>query len=121
MRVNDFEQRLCEAGELGVELQLDASREKRKAFQQALDVGVRDLDAAHAEPSRHLRKLLRELRTHLADMLQLEVVVPEEPRIHQTARACIRSAISTLPVSRSISVLTRSSSGTGCAQSWPRI
>src|SRR5258705_386255 len=95
VRVDDLEQRLREARELGIELQLDARGEEAEALEQPLDVGVGDLEAVHAEPRGNLRKLLRELRAHLAEMLQLEVVVLQQPRIHQATRVGARSAIST--------------------------
>ncbi|MNC85903.1 hypothetical protein D3C83_15230 [compost metagenome] len=121
MRVDAFEQRLREARELGVELQVDARRHEADAFHQALDVGVGHLQPVHAEARRDLGELLGELRAHLAQVLQLEVVVLEQPRIHQPTRDGAMSAIWTLPVSRSISVRISSSSGTGCAHNWPRI
>ena len=63
-------------------------------------------------------KLLRELRAHLAQVLQLEVVVLQQARVHSGHPRRRRDPRSrTLPVSRSISVRTSSSSGTGCAQS----
>ena len=119
VRVDDFEQRLREARELGVELQLHARGQKPDAFEQPLDVGIGHLQPVHAEPGGDLRELLGELRAHLAQVLQLEVVVLQEARIHHATRDGARSAICTLPVSRSNSVRTRNSSGTGCAQSWP--
>ena len=117
MRIDDLEQRLGEARKLGVELELHARRQKPDAFEQPLDVGIGDLQPVHAEPGGDLRKLLGELGAHLAQMLQLEVVVLEQARIHHATRDGARSAIWTFPVSRSISVRTRNSSGTGCAQS----
>jgi hypothetical protein len=121
VRVDDVEQRLGKAREFGVELELDARRQKRNPFDQPLDVGVGDLEAVHAETRRDLRTLLGELGAHLTQVLQLDVVVLEEARIHYAPRVGSRSAICTFPVSRSISVRTSSSSGTGCAQSSLRI
>ena len=121
VRVDDLEQRLREARELGVELELHARGQKADALEQPLDVRIGDLEAAHAEPRGDLGKLLRELGAHLAQMLQLEVVVLRAAADPFTRPRRMRSAISTLPVSRSISVRTSSSSGTGCAQSSPRI
>ncbi len=119
VRVHHLEQRLREARELGVELELHARGHEADAFEQALDVRIGHLQPVHPQPRRNARKLLRELRAHLAQMLQLEVVVLKEPGVHvlyTTREEGMRSAISTLPVSRSISVRTSSSSGTGCAQ-----
>ena len=86
MRIDDVEQRLREAGELGVELELHARGEKGDALEEPLDVGIGDLEAVHAEPGRDLGKLLRELRAHFAEVLQLDVVVLEQPRIHHALR-----------------------------------
>ncbi len=119
MRIDDLEQRLREAREFGVELELHARRQKSDAFEQPLDVGIVHLQPVHPEPGRNLRKLLGELGARLAQVLQLEVVVLKEARVHHATRDGARSAICTFPVSRSNSVRTRNSSGTGCAQSWP--
>src|SRR5690606_12433642 len=100
---------------LRVELELDARRQERETFEQPLDVGIGDLEAFHAEPAGDLRKLARELRAHLADVLQLAVVVAQETRVHY---ACPSLTV-TLPVSRSISVLRYSACGDGFAHSSP--
>ncbi len=107
MRIDDFEQRLGEARKLGVDLQLDARGEKGGPLDQPLDVRVRHLESAHAEPRGNLRKLLRKLRAHLAEMSELALVVVQQTGIHYTARVGARSATSTCPVSRSISVRTQ--------------
>ena len=75
----------------------------------------------HAEARGDLGKLLREFRAHLAQVLQLVVVVAQQPRVHSLAPSRARSRISTSPVSRSTSVRSRTSIGTGCAHSSPRI
>ena len=121
VRVDDLEQRLGEARELGVDLQLHPRRHEAGAFEQPLHVRVGHLEAAHAEPGGDLRELLGELAAHLAKMLKLEVVVVEETGIHYATRVGARSATSTCPVSRSISVRTSRSMGIGCAQSCPEI
>ena len=82
MRVDDFEERLGEARELGVELELHPRRQERESLQQTLDIRVSDLDSAHAEAGSHLGVFLRELLAHFAQVLQLVVVVVGEPRIH---------------------------------------
>src|SRR6185503_3012326 len=113
-----LEQRLREARELGVDLELHARREKRDAFEQSFDVGIGHLQAVHPEPGRDLRELLDELGASLPQVLQLEVVILEEAGVHHATRGgAMRSVIRTFPVSRSKSVRTRNSSGTGCAQS----
>ena len=120
MRIDDLEQRLGEARELRVELELHARGEKPDAFEQPLDVGIRHLEAVHAEPRRNLRELLCEFSAGLSQVLQLEVGVLKQPRIHQATRdEEPRSVMRTRPVSRSKSVRTRNSSGTGCAHNWP--
>ena len=107
-------------GKLGVELQLHARGEKRHAFEQPLHIGIGDFQPVHPEPGGNLRKLLGEFGAGFPQVLQLEVVVLKKARIHQETRAGeTRSVIRTFPVSRSKSVRTRNSSGTGCAQSWP--
>ena len=121
VRVDDLEQRLGEARELRLHLELNAGREEGDPFEQPLDVRIRHLEAGHPQPGGDLRELLGELGTHLAQVLQFSVVVPEQARVHYFTREETRSAISTLPVSRSISVRTSSSSGIGCAHSCPRI
>ena len=84
VRIDDLEQRLCEAREFGVELQLHARGEKRRPFDQPLDVGiVDDVDAVHAEARGDLRRLRRELGAHLAQVLELEVVELKEAGVHQ--------------------------------------
>ncbi len=117
MRIDNLEQRLREARKLRVDLQLHPGRQERGAFKQPLDVRICDLEGVHAEPTRDLRKLLGELRAHLAEMSQLALVVLQEAGIHYVTRDGARSATSTCPVSRSISVRSISSSGSGCAQS----
>ena len=119
MRVDDLEQRLGEARELGVELEVHARRQEPDAFEQPLDVRVGDLEAVHAEPAGDLGKLARELGARLPKVLQLEVVVPEQAGVHYSTRGGTRSAICTFPVSRSNSVRARNSSGTGWAHSSP--
>src|SRR4029450_376742 len=120
MGIDDLEERLCEARELRVDLELHARRQEGDAFEQSFDVGIRHFEPVHPQPRRNFRKLLRELRTRLAQVLQLQVVVLEEARIHHATRGGeLRSVMRTVPVSRSKSVRTRNSSGTGCAHNWP--
>ena len=114
--IDDLEKRLREPRELGVELQLHARGEKRGAFEQPLHVRIRNLEPAHAEARGNLGECLRKLGTHFAEMSQLPLVILEEPRIHYDTRVGARSATSTWPVSRSISVRTSSSRGRGSAQ-----
>jgi hypothetical protein len=115
MGIDCFEKRLRETRELGIQLQVDASGEKTYAFKQTFNVRIRDLEAVDAETRRNFGKLLRELRAHFAQVLELEIVVLQQPGIHYTVLADARSATRTLPVSRSISVRISSSRGIGCA------
>ena len=87
VRVDDLEQPLGEARELGVELELHARAEERGAFEQPLDVGIGDLDALHPQAAGDLGELLGELGSQLAEVAELAVVVVEETRIHVACRA----------------------------------
>ena len=69
VRVNDLEERLGEARELGVQLELYTGGQERDALDQPLDVRIRNLEAAHAQPGGDLGKLLRELGAHFPQML----------------------------------------------------
>ena len=82
LRVDDLEQALREARELGVELELHPAGQEGRALEQSLDVGVVHLDAVDAQPRGDLRELLRELGTHLAQVLQFLVVVAQQSRVH---------------------------------------
>ena len=85
LRIDDLQQALREARELGVDLELDAAGQKRKPLQQPFDIGVGDLEAFETEPRRDLGKLLRELGPHLAQVAQFLVVVAQQPRVHGSA------------------------------------
>jgi len=74
---------LREARELGVDLEVDARRHEREALEQPLDVRIGALERLQPQPARDLRELARELGAHLADVVELAVVVLEQPRIHQ--------------------------------------
>jgi hypothetical protein len=80
VRVDDLEQPFGEARKFGVQLELHPGGQEREAFQQAFDIGVADLDAIHAQAGRDLRELLRELGTHLTQVLQFLVVVAKQSR-----------------------------------------
>ncbi len=80
-----------------MELELNARGEKRDALDEPLHIGIGNLETVHAEPRRNLGKLLREFCAHLAQMLQLDVVVLQQARIHHATRAAVRSAIWTTP------------------------
>ena len=87
---NEVEQALREPRKLRVELQLHARGEKREALEQPFDVRVGNFDAFHAQPAGDLRELAREFRTHLADVLELAVVVSEESRVHGLSLGAVR-------------------------------
>ena len=74
VRIRGFQQVSDQARLLGLELELDASGEKREALEQALDVWVGDLHAFHAEPRSDLGELARELGADLAQMRELVAV-----------------------------------------------
>ena len=59
--------------------------------------GIGDLEPVHPSRAAIFGKLLGELGAHLAQVLQLEVVVLKEARIHHATRDGARSAISHLP------------------------
>ncbi len=119
VRVDDLEQPLREARELRVHLELYPCREERGTFEEALDVGIGDLDALHAEASRDLGKLLPEFRAELPEVAEFAVEVVEEPRVHQPAGP-VCSCSTTSPLSRSRLDRRRSSSGYGIAHSLAR-
>src|SRR5207249_10291745 len=101
---------------LRVELEAHPGREEAESFQQPLDVRIGDLGRIERQPRGDLGKGGRELRAHLAHVRELLVVVPEHLRVHQRPSA---SRIS--PLSRSMSVLIRSSTVQCWYQSSPLI
>ena len=106
MRVDALEQMLGEARELGVELEPHAGGEKAEALEQPLDVGIGHLRRVERQARRDLGECGRELRPHLPHVRELLVVVAKHPRVHQRP-----SARRISPLSRSISVLIKNSSG----------
>ena len=133
LRIDHFQQPLRKARELCVETQLHTRRHEGHALEQALDVRVGHFDAVHPESIGDLRKLTSELRAHLAQMLEFLVVVAQQPWIHvvpvsmtpgssrpvgdSLQRHQFASSTCTCPLSRSNSVRSSISSGTGCAHS----
>src|SRR5690606_40001775 len=88
VRIDELEQMLREARELGLELQLHARSEERESLEEPLDIRVRDLRrAVDAEAAGDLRILLGELRAHLAKVVQLALVVAQKARIHSAHRS----------------------------------
>ena len=69
---------LREAREFGVELHLHARGEKAEAFEQPLDIRVGAFEAFQPEAPGDLRKLLRELAAHLAQVLKFLAVVAQK-------------------------------------------
>jgi hypothetical protein len=106
VRIHALEQVLREARKLRVQLQAYPGREEAEPFQQPLDVRIGDLGRVERQPRGDLGERGRELRAHLAHVRELLVVVPEHPLVHQRPSA---SRIS--PLSRSMSVLIKSSTG----------
>ncbi len=91
MRVHHLQQALGEARELCVQLELNACRQEAKPLEQPLHVRVGHLDPAHAKAGRDLGVLARELGTHLAQMLELALVVFAQARVHRYTRGPARS------------------------------
>ncbi len=77
VRVEDVEQRLGDFGELVVDLQVDATGEKRERFDHALDVRILALVVLEQQPPGDLRVLVGELRPHLPKKAELALVVIE--------------------------------------------
>ena len=73
---------LREAREFGADLELHPRRHEREALEQSLHVRVGNVDTFHPQTAGDFREFPRELRTHVADMVQLLVVVAEKSRIH---------------------------------------
>jgi hypothetical protein len=105
LRIDELEKMLCEARKFGVELPMDARREKREPLEQPLDVGIGAIESAQAESSGDLRILLRELRPHPAQELELAAVELQESVIHQVGAPPRSSSTLHWPVSRSTVVL----------------
>nr|WP_236919034.1 hypothetical protein [Ereboglobus luteus] len=85
VRVDCFEERLGEAGELGVELEVDAGGEVGEAFKEAFDVGVGagvGAGGVEREASGDLGKLLRKLGRRHAEVAEFVVVIIEEAFVH---------------------------------------
>ena len=83
MRVNRFQQRLREAREFRVHLDVDARGQKREPFQQPLHERVRagvDALCVQREASSDLRELARKLRRRVTQVAQLIVVMMEKRR-----------------------------------------
>ena len=90
-----------------------------------------DLDVTEATIKAHVTAILRKLGAHFAQIAQFLVVVAQQPWVHVRRRGArgrglagvdgssqrSNSRTSTRPVSRSMSVCSSNSSGTGCAHS----
>jgi hypothetical protein len=108
VRIHDLEKVLGEARELGIQLEPDAGREEAESLEQPLDVRIRDFGGIERQPRGDLGKRGCELGPHLPHVLQLLAVVAQHARVHQRP-----SAMRISPLSRSMSVLIRRSSGYG--------
>lgn len=91
MGVHHFQQMMGEAGKLGFELELDTCSEKGRAFEQALDIRIRNLKAVHRQTAGNLRELLRELASHLPEMPEFLIVEMQQPRIHANFICSVRT------------------------------
>jgi len=82
VRIDRLEQGLREPGKFSIQFEVDPRGQESHAFDQAFDIRVGDFDAGHAQPGGNLRELLGELCAHLVEVLQLEIVVLQESRVH---------------------------------------
>ena len=86
MRIDDTQQRLGNLRKLVVDLQVDARRQKGKAFQQPLHVRIVALGRLQDQPRGDLGILLGELRAQLAHVRQLALVVQQQVIPHSGPR-----------------------------------
>jgi len=89
MRIDHIEQVLGETGELGIELQLHACREKGEPLQQTLHIGICAFEPFEAQAARDLGEFLREFGSHFAYVLELALVIAQQPWIHQRTAAAL--------------------------------
>jgi hypothetical protein len=82
-RIDDFQKMAREGCVLGIHLELDAGRQKGKALEQALDIGVGAFETFHPQARSDLGVFLGEFRAHFPKVPKLVFVVFEQPRIHE--------------------------------------
>ncbi len=82
MRVNDAEQRLCDFGELVIDLEVDAGGQECEGFDQAFDVRVFALIGFEDKARSNLGILAGELHAHLAQEGEFAFVIKEEIVTH---------------------------------------
>ena len=108
VRIDALEEMLGEARKLGVELEAHPGGEEAEPFQEPLDVRIGHLGRVERQARGDLGERGGELRSHLPHVRELLAVVPQHPGVHQRPST---SRIS--PLSRSMSVLIKSSTGYG--------
>ena len=69
MRVEDLQHRLCEAGELRIDLELYAGRKESDPLEQALDVRIGARELVESEPAGDLGELAGEFPARAAKEL----------------------------------------------------
>ena len=106
VRIDALEEVLGEARELGVELETHAGRQETEPLEQPLDVRIGHLGRVERQARGDLGEGGGELRPHLPHVLQLLVVVAKHAGVHQRP-----STTRISPLSRSMSVLIKNSSG----------
>ena len=75
VRIDHLQQRLREGRELRLQLELDARGEQREAFEQPLDIGIGDIEAAEVQTRGDLRELAGEFPAGLAHERELGFVM----------------------------------------------
>ena len=78
VRVEHVQKRLGDFGELIVELAVHAARQQREGFDEAFDVRIFAGIGLQQQAAGHLGIFFRELAGHLADELQLALVVGQQ-------------------------------------------
>jgi len=81
MRENNIEQMTGEGWVLKLQFKLNPRRQKGRAFQKPLDIGVKDLESVHPEPRRDLWVALGEFGPHLAEKGQFRFIMLQQSGI----------------------------------------
>jgi hypothetical protein len=91
MRINGLEESLGKAGELGIELEMNAGGEPGEAFEQAFDIGVgTDFAgiAVETEAAGDGGIFFGKLSRHLAEVAELGVIKIYETFVHRSILRC---------------------------------
>jgi hypothetical protein len=78
MRIDDIEQVLGEAWKFRINLELNSGGQERKSLEQPLDVRICAFVRSEPELARELGKLGGKLRSELAQVAELSVVVTKQ-------------------------------------------